>query len=272
MSKIETNQYLLNLSENYLLTLDGNITDSLNHHLKIINEFFHNIIENNITNCNNQFLIIIKGIESLLHIYNYLLYYTKNTCLSFYHTQKGIYMYIEFIKQITDEQNNLLNLKINDAVVFIYKKTIYEINKDFMKSKENKKLIKDFSLENQLNILSINSNIIKYIFSFIYNKNNNENLDIKPIINILENIYSSRENYISTMENNFYNLLLFVEILYSNFVNIYTIKQYINCIEQFSKKINKTNITTKYMKEKIYFENNTPIFNLTPTQLIQLFF
>jgi hypothetical protein len=271
MSKIETNQYLLNLSDNYLLNIDGNITDSLNHHLKIINEFFHNIIENNITNSNNQFLIIIKGIESLLHIYNYLLYYTKNTCLSFYHTQKAIYMYIEFIKQITDEQNNLLNLKINDAVIFIYKKTIYEINKDFMKCKENN-LIKDISLENHINILSINSNIIKYIFSFIYNKNKNETLDIKQIINILENIYSSRENYISTLENNFYNLLFFVEILYSNFVNIYTLQQCINCIEQFSKKINKININTKYMKEKIFFENNTPIYTLTPVQLIQLFF
>jgi len=272
MSKIETNQYLLNLSDNYLLNFDGNITNSLNHHLQIINEFFHNIVENNITNYDNQLLIIIKGIESLLHIYNYLLYYTRNSCLSFYHTQKAIYMYIEFIKQITDEQNNLLNLKINDAVVFIYKKTIYEINKEFIKSRENKKLIKDGSVENNINILSINSNIIKYIFSFIYNKNSKESLDIKPIINILENIYSSRENYSSTIENNFYNLLFFVEILYSNFVTIYTTEQYINCIEQFSKKINKTNINTKYMKEKIYFENNTPIYTLTPTQLIQLFF
>ena len=105
--------------------------------MKIIYEFIHNIVENNVTNPNNKLIIIIKGIETLLHIYNYLLYYTKNSNLSFFHTQKAIYMYIEFIKQIYDEQNNLLNLKINDAVLFIYKKTIFDIKKEFMKNKEN---------------------------------------------------------------------------------------------------------------------------------------
>jgi len=151
------NLFLLNNSENYLLKLDNNITEILLHHLKIINIFIHNIVENNITNSNNKLLIIIKGIESLLHIYNYLLYYTKNSDLSFYHTQKAIYMYIEFIKQITDEQNNLLNLKINDAVVFIYKKTIFDVKKEFIKNKEN----------NIIELLNINSNIIKYIYSLI---------------------------------------------------------------------------------------------------------
>jgi hypothetical protein len=258
MSKLDNN-YSLHTNENYLLNLDNNITEILNHHLKIINEFIHNIVDNNITNHNNKLLIIIKGIESLLHIYNYLLYNTNNSCLSFYHTQKAIYMYIEFIKQITDEQNNLLNLKINDAVLFIYKKTIFEIKKEFIKNKENK----------IIDLLNINSNIIKYVFSFIYNKKSREDFInyLKEVINILENIYLLNFN-----KNNFSNLLFFVEILYSDFVNIYTIEQYIDCIEKFSKKINKTNITTKYMKEKIYFDNNTPIHNLTPIQLIQLFF
>jgi hypothetical protein len=258
MSTME-NSYLLNNSENYLLNLNHNISEILLHHLKIMNEFIHNIVENNVTNSSNKLIIIIKGMESLLHIYNYLLYYTKNPNLSFYHTQKSIYMYIEFIKQITDEQNNLLNLKINDAVIFIYKKTIFDIKKEFIKNKENK----------IIDLLSINSNIIKYIFSFIYNKKSREDFiqDLKLVINILENIYSLNFN-----KNNFSNLLFFVGILYSDFVNIYTIEQYIECIEKFYKKINKINITTNYMKEKIYFENNNSHINLSPTQLIQLFF
>jgi hypothetical protein len=256
------NLFLLNNSENYLLKLDNNITEILLHHLKIINMFIHNIVENNITNSNNKLLIIIKGIESLLHIYNYLLYYTKNSDLSFYHTQKAIYMYIEFIKQITDEQNNLLNLKINDAVIFIYKKTIFDVKKEFIKNKEN----------NIIELLNINSTIIKYIFSFIYNKNCNDIIIyLKQVINLLDNIYLlhfNEKNNISLVY--FSNLSFFVEILYSHFLQTYTIEQYIDCIEKFSKKINKTNITTKYMKEKIYFDNTNN--NLTPTQLIQLFF
>lgn len=258
------NLFLLNNSENYLLKLDNNITEILLHHLKIITMFIHNIVENNITNSNNKLLIIIKGIESLLHIYNYLLYYTKNSDLSFYHTQKAIYMYIEFIKQITDEQNNLLNLKINDAVVFIYKKTIFDVKKEFIKNKEN----------NIIELLNINSNIIKYIFSFIYNKNSNDIIIyLKQVINLLDNIYLlhfNEKNNISLVY--FSNLSFFVEILYSHFLQTYTIEQYINCLENFSKKINKTNITTKYMKEIIYFDNKTTTTNLTPSELINLFF
>ena len=264
MSKIE-NTYLLNNSENYFLDLDYNISEILLHHLKIMNEFIHNIVENNVTNSSNKLIIIIKGMESLLHIYNYLLYYTKNPNLSFYHTQKSIYMYIEFIKQITDEQNNLLNLKINDAVVFIYKKTIFDIKKEFIKNKEN----------NTIELLNINSNIIKYMFSFIYNKNCNDIIiHLKQVINVLENIYllhfNEKQGLSNSATNYFSNLSFFVEILYSHFLQTYTIEQYIDCVEKFSKKINKTNITTKYMKEKIYFDNTN--INLTPTQLINLFF
>jgi len=254
MSKIENN-YLLTISENYLTTED-NISENLKHHLKILNEFIHYTIESNISNSSNKLLIIMKGIESLFHIYNYLFYYTKNSNLSFYHTQKAIYMYIEFIKQITDENSNLLNLKINDAVLFIYKKTIFEVKKEFIKNKEN----------NNIQLLNINSNIIKYIFSFIYNKSREDILTyLKLVINLLENIY-----FFNYDENNFSNLLLFVEILYSHFLQSYTIEQYIDFIEKISKKINKTNITTKYMKEKIYFDNT--IENITPNQLVHMIF
>jgi hypothetical protein len=174
-------------------------------------------------------------------------------------------MYIEFIKQITDEQNNLLNLKINDAVVFIYKKTIFDIKKEFIKNKEN----------NTIELLNINSNIIKYMFSFIYNKNCNDIIiHLKQVINVLENIYllhfNEKQGLSNSATNYFSNLSFFVEILYSHFLQTYTIEQYIDCVEKFSKKINKTNITTKYMKEKIYFDNTN--INLTPTQLINLFF
>ena len=68
-------------------------------------------------------------------------------------------------------------------------------------------------------------------------------------------------------------MAFFVEILYSHFLQNYTIEQYIDCLENFSKKINKTNIMTKYMKEKIYFDNTiTTTTNITPSQLINLFF
>ena len=73
---------------------------------------------------------MIKGINNTVYIYNFLLMYTKNLELTLYHTQKSIIYYIEFISQIGNEANNLLQLNSKDATLFIFKKTIFEISEE----------------------------------------------------------------------------------------------------------------------------------------------
>ena len=78
--------------------------------------------------------ILITGIKNILYIFNFIILYTKNLDLTIYHTQKAILYYIEFIGQIGDDNHSFLKLNTKDATLFIYKKTIFDINNDFRKT------------------------------------------------------------------------------------------------------------------------------------------
>jgi|TARA_B110000967_G_scaffold160832_1_gene166788 hypothetical protein len=93
---------------------------------------------------NKEYLkhIMINGITNTSYIYSFILLYTNNLELAVYHTQKAIIYYIEFVCQIGDDNHNLLKLNTKDATLFIYKKTIFEINEEyrmcFIEKNENK--------------------------------------------------------------------------------------------------------------------------------------
>lgn len=67
-----------------------------------------------------------------------LILYTKNIELTTYHTQKAVQYYVEFICQIGEGNNNYISLTSRDAVLFVYKKTIFEINQDYRNERLNK--------------------------------------------------------------------------------------------------------------------------------------
>jgi hypothetical protein len=85
-------------------------------------------------NKNITSFIILRGLKTITHVYTLLLYYTRNVELSYYHAQKSFYFYIEFVQQITDDQHTFLNLNTKDACMFVYKKTIFEINGEVKKN------------------------------------------------------------------------------------------------------------------------------------------
>ena len=95
-----------------------------------------------IKNKNYLKYIMIKGIQNTLYIYTFLLLYTNNVDLSVYHTQKSILYYIEFVGQLGEDSHNLLKLNTQDATLFIYKKTIFDVNnehrKKFVESEDTK--------------------------------------------------------------------------------------------------------------------------------------
>ena len=69
--------------------------------------------------------VYLKGVESLTYIFNMLIMYTKNLSLTYYHCEKSLFYYIEFIGQIGDDNHSFLQLSSKDAILFIYKKTIF---------------------------------------------------------------------------------------------------------------------------------------------------
>jgi hypothetical protein len=145
---------------------------------------------------NKQYYIFIfeRGIETLIHIFSMIFYYTKNLELTFYHSQKAYYFYIEFIEQISDDNITFLQLSSRDALMFVYKKTIFEINNDHKKTNiystdEERKIISyidtnipiykklvsyilyhnDFKYENKIEYINMCCDKIQD-FSVIFNK------------------------------------------------------------------------------------------------------
>ena len=124
--------------------------------------------------------VTYNGITSLLHIYNLLILHTKNINLAYYHLQKSYYYYIEFISQINKEQHSFLQFNIRDAIMFIYKKTIFNIDKDITIQNidiDNKAISKDiFTTCNKLNqfVLCIVEHIRKY---YVFDFSNESNID-----------------------------------------------------------------------------------------------
>jgi hypothetical protein len=78
--------------------------------------------------------IFERGVDTITRVFSGLIEYTKNIDLAFHHGQKAFYFYIEFIEQISDAQNSFLQLSSRDAVMFVYKRTIFEVNKEMVKS------------------------------------------------------------------------------------------------------------------------------------------
>lgn len=72
--------------------------------------------------------ILNRGLVTIGHVFNLILLYTKNLNIAYVYAQKALYYYIEFIEEVFTSQEDLINLNSIDAVIFVYKRTIFEIN------------------------------------------------------------------------------------------------------------------------------------------------
>jgi hypothetical protein len=162
--KTEYIQYLLYNVENYKPLIQNTAQEILTKFTEMMIEYMRLIAEKtNIKNKQYYIFIFERGIETLIHIFSMIFYYTKNLELTFYHSQKAYYFYIEFIEQISDDNITFLQLSSRDALMFVYKKTIFEINNDHKKSniyltEEEHKII---------SYININIPIYKKIVSFV---------------------------------------------------------------------------------------------------------
>ena len=150
----------LNDSENYYSELNEPISTCCIYFCSLINQ-----VSNNITNEN----ILLYCINIIHHVFNYILFYTKNLPITLTYTKNAYVYYIEFIEQIKNKNNLFLKLKKEDAALFVYKKTIFNINKNNIKSNE-----KDVKLKN---IYDITKYYKIKIQQFIINDEKNKDID-----------------------------------------------------------------------------------------------
>jgi len=174
-------QYDLSDISNYLEEYTVSPTEIFSRYIQVISEFINHSHE--LVSVSNTVYfkhIVIKGIETITHVFRMLLLYTRNIDLAIYNIKKSVYYYIEFIGQIGDDNNDFLKLTSTDAMLFVYKKTIFEIDntkrKEYNKAHDNSMVCVVFELT-ELWIGALKTSINIHI-----NRKNNE------IINAFESI------------------------------------------------------------------------------------
>jgi hypothetical protein len=197
-----TIQYLNNVI-NYNTTFDAKlkVEDILINYSNIIKDyiivFSKKINSKYLKNAN---YIFQKGFETITHVFEIILIYTKNLELTTYHSQKAIFFFIEFTEQITDEQNVFLQLTTRDASMFVYKKTIFEINNEYKRKnivdmcEKDQEIINKFGVFTNIYNLLVNNNL--ETLEFIGNNSSkiNKLKDLSELfLQIIEKIISLNE-------------------------------------------------------------------------------
>ena len=179
--------FKLSNKDNYKKTLEDPIVLIQLSYVKIIHYYIVHYFEN-MSNPN----IFIQGFKSLTHIFMFLLMYTKYLELTIFHCQNAIFYYIEYISQITDKEDNMFfNLTLKDAVVYIYTKTIYDLNEECRQ--------KHFLTPNDDHILEIVTNftdIYGRLSILLATSNDFKDVKIEEKKEKLQNIRTEIENYV----------------------------------------------------------------------------
>jgi hypothetical protein len=265
-----TNYILYNVS-NYKKNITNTSGEILTKFVRVIIEYMRFISETiNMKNKQYYKFIFERGIETLIHIFSMIFYYTKNLELTFYHCQKAYYFYIEFIEQISDDNITFLQLSSRDAILFVYKKTIFDLNNEYRKN------IPEPSIDEKNVLLLVDShtyiykNIVEYIINhkdFTYeNKIEYINKCCKYIETFSENL---KKNKIK--KNIIECIYLFTNLLADKQIEI---DMFFNLLDDFVKKISiKKKVNEKLIKNKIYDgEINNYIVNNEVNKIVDWIF
>jgi hypothetical protein len=256
----DNSNYILYSVSNYKPVIDNSVSEILTKFVSVIIEYMRFISEK-ITMKNKPYyrFIFERGTETLLHIFSVIFYYTKNLELTFYHSQKAYYFYIEFIEQISDDNVTFLQLSSRDAIMFVYKKTIFDINNEYRKT------IKEPSIDEKNILSTVNSytSIYKTMVQFIINHTDfkydkkiiyiNEYCDYIEAISEILNKNRIKRPFIEC-------IYLFTSLLADKQIEI---KSFFILLDEFIKKIiSKKRLDDKIIKNKIYdSEINSCIIN-----------
>lgn len=266
-SKCENELIIYNM-ECYNTEIDADINEIIIKLHELLIEFIGFITENiKLKNLKIYRFIIIRGLNTVINVFNHLLLYTKNLNLTCLYSQKAYYYYIEFISQITDDDNIFLQLTSRDTMVYVYKKTIYCIPKDIqinniIYSEKTNEILNIYNLYVHLyeNIL------IKIIHDGELNSEIITKLENLFIFTELSNFNMTTIQHMNDVVNNLCNKIkdvdYFIDICWFVIKHIQEI-QYMNTCEDLNHKIKKININIDFFDfHNIYKMPSNNIFEI----------
>ena len=214
---------------------------------------------------NKEYLkhMITTGITNTSYIYSFLLLYTNNLDLTVYHTQRAILYYIEFVSQIGDGTHNLLKLNSKDATLFVYKKTIFEINEEyrmcFVEKQETHDKLKILEKFNDIYNRIVVELIEKYQFIDTLNEDENSMTELQKLL--FTKVYKIVETLIqvpticshceTNSVNKLENIKETVSILISHSNHVFIQKNYWYLMDTIIKKCMRNTIKPDELKHKL---------------------
>ena len=104
--------YSLQNNENFKKDIESDVTDIVKKLSELFIDYFH-IIKENIKLKKSDFsrFIIARGLDTIINVFNNILFYTKNLDVTYFHCQKAFYFYVEFVGQISEDEKLFLQLK-----------------------------------------------------------------------------------------------------------------------------------------------------------------
>ena len=260
------NSHSLNDPKIYHPKLKESIDIILQKYVSLI-EDYQNLFFENIKINNEKYYkyLLLNGIKTISTVFLFILMYTRSLPTTYFHTEKSYYIYIEFVSQIDNQNHSFLQLNGKDASLFVYKKTIFEIDnnikKDFVcREKEKLDIINNFygillklynynledeeftSLEdyksNLQKINQINFNILTQIVNLFSLKSFSQENNIKYsklVLLFIDLFISHLIIYLKENKSSFEKIEIYLEILFNKLR-----KNKIN--EENLKQLNQSNI------------------------------
>ena len=250
--------------DNYKCVFNYSTTEICSKYFTLLSEYLIQCVETIFMENKNYYkYIICKGINTISHVFKMMLLYTKNLELTYFHCQRSFYYYVEFIGQIGDDNHSFLQLNSKDAALFVYKKTIFDINNEYRR---------EFISETNSNIIMNNIDVIIEIYNSCFS----------DVIMDLSDELKEKHRIIETMNEQIGKISQYIldlgnigdeNYLCENLTLIRILNEYhlskgagrINCIETFCRKLKKNNITSKHLKEKLSSKTNNDMYEQTST-------
>jgi hypothetical protein len=261
----ETNNCSLQLSKNYKKVLDCTVNEITQKYYELIIEYFKFIVENTqIKNLHILKFVIIRGLDTITNVFLHMIYFTKNTYLTYFHCQKSFYLFIEFIGQISHDEKMYLQLTSRDATTYVYKQTIFNLNSEFKTKPEEV----DNVFREKLDIIKIYVQITQTFLLKIIHSNEIE-INVEHLKNIehLKNL-SQKISQKLVFSQNKSNLILFEKIIEKFYQQINDKDTFLKINNLFLKKIIKNPEQIITAEKKINLEEFENKLNDSPEKFI----
>jgi hypothetical protein len=247
------NNYSLQNVENYKKEFNCNVSEIVEKYSELIIEYFKFIMENiKIKNSKLAKFIIIRGLDTITNVFLHILYFTKNIDLSYFHSQKSYYFYVEFVSQISDDEKMFLQLTSRDATTYVYKKTVFDINNEFKKQYENVTI----EFKEKMNIIKSYINLYQiYLVKIIQS----ENIDVSYLLNLnklcekINNLTNKSKIFIlENIADKFYDKNLNIDKFFE--INSLLVKKFLKNQEIIKNAVKKFDL--EEFNDKLFLESS----------------